>query len=196
MMDLITALTLPDSIPYDGSLLVRAEYTRFRAGTSARWENEILKQSRRTCVIRCTGYRQEEAVHSLTASLLLRPVGTAESPAAFSVPENALSAGICWRSFSKEEIGEFSRTTGDTNSVHRRNPPVVQGLFLLKELSDAFPSSRISVSFLHPVYGGDPVFLAKNGCSLLGISRGVRCFHAEMVPPDSFPADGRPCEKR
>ena len=104
MMDLITALTLPDSIPYDGSLLVRAEYTRFRAGTSARWENEILKQSRRTCVIRCTGYRQEEAVHSLTASLLLRPVGTAESPAAFSVPENALSAGICWRSFSKEEI--------------------------------------------------------------------------------------------
>lgn len=40
--------------------------------------------------------------------------------------------GTLWRNFSKEEISDFSHLTGDTNSIHLTENPVVQGLYILK----------------------------------------------------------------
>ncbi len=56
--------------------------------------------------------------------------------------DNIQDDWMLWRNFSKEEIKEFSYVTGDTNSIHLTENPVVQGLFILKELCESTKAKK------------------------------------------------------
>ncbi len=85
-----------------------------------------------------------------------------------------------WRSFSKEEISAFSHETGDTNFIHLTENPVVQGLFILKELFDATKTNEIEVKYIHPIYGDNQVYLKHEENNIKGFSDGILCFQASL----------------
>jgi hypothetical protein len=87
---------------------------------------------------------------------------------------------MLWRNFSKEEIKEFSYVTGDTNSIHLTENPVVQGLFILKELCESTKAKKIEVKYIHPVYGDNPVYLKHDGNIITGFSNRSLCFEANL----------------
>ena len=66
-------------------------------------------------------------------------------------PEIVEDTGDLWHEFSKEEIADFSHLTGDTNSIHLTENPVVQGLFILKELCNTTKAKEIEVKYIKPL---------------------------------------------
>lgn len=66
-------------------------------------------------------------------------------------PEPIKDQGTFWRTFSKIEISNFSQLTGDTNSIHLTENPVVQGLFILKKLCDTTEKQLPNFKYQIPV---------------------------------------------
>jgi len=89
--------------------------------------------------------------------------------------------GTLWRNFSKEEIADFSHLVGDTNSIHLTENPVVQGMFILKELCDTTKANEIEVKYIHPVYGDTPVYIKHEGNLIKGYSNSRLCFQATLL---------------
>ncbi|AGX44352.1 hypothetical protein FHU23_003662 [Clostridium saccharobutylicum] len=98
-----------------------------------------------------------------------------------SAAEIIKEEGTLWRNFSKQEIADFSHLTGDTNSIHLTENPVVQGLLILKELCDTTKSNNIEVKYVHPVYGENPVYIKRDGNTIIGYSGQALCFQAALL---------------
>lgn len=96
-------------------------------------------------------------------------------------PKSVEDTGILWRDFSIKEIAEFSHLTGDTNSIHLTENPVVQGMFILKELCDTTKTNEIEVKYIYPVYGCNPVYIKHEGNLINGFSNGILCFQATLL---------------
>ena len=75
-----------------------------------------------------------------------------QEPAAF--PQGA----HYWTSFSRQQVTEFSRITGDDNRIHLTEHPVVQGLMLWRELCVFLQPRFISIAFHHPVIAGEKIY--------------------------------------
>ncbi|MGE5627346.1 MAG: hypothetical protein ACM3X7_04420, partial [Solirubrobacterales bacterium] len=65
-------------------------------------------------------------------------------------------------------------------SIHLTENPVVQGMFILKELCDTTETNEIEVKYIHPVYGSNPVYLKHEGNIIKGYSNGILCFQATI----------------
>lgn len=172
MVELLKALALQEGVAYDGAFIAKVIYQRFPAeGAADRYRNKIVKSSSRLSVTQCSGFAGEALRETLTVYILFG--------AKVKEPETAREQrGELWRSFSKGEIAAFSRRTGDTNSIHLTGCPVVQGLFLLKELCGLVQPEEIEIKFVHPVYGDTPVYLEQLENHLRGFSGGALCFEA------------------
>ncbi len=176
MIDLFRAFTTKEDFFYDGAFIAKAKYQRFQAKSDKQtYKNEIIKSNRRLCVINCNGYVNNEIVETLTVYLMMNAT-VKESIQTETFKDN----GTLWRNFSKEEIADFSHLTGDTNSIHLTEKPVVQGLFILKELCDTTQTNEIEVKYTHPVYGGTPVYIKCEGNLIKGLSNGTLCFQATL----------------
>lgn len=99
----------------------------------------------------------------------------------YTQTEISIDKGTLWRNFSKEEIADFSHLTGDTNSIHLTENPVVQGLFILKELCDTIQTDEIEVKYIHPVYAGNPVYIEHEENIIKGFSNDMLCFQANLL---------------
>jgi hypothetical protein len=177
MIDLFKAFTTKEDFFYEGAFIAKVKYERFQSKTeSETFKHEIVKSSRKLCVINCSGYVNDEAIETLTVYLMMN-VTVKES----AKPEIVEDTGALWHEFSKEEIADFSHLTGDTNSIHLTENPVVQGLFILKELCNTIEAKEIEVKYIHPVYGCNPVYIKYEGNIIKGFSNGILCFQATLL---------------
>jgi hypothetical protein len=169
MIDLFTAFATEEDLFYEGAFIAKVKYQKFQTKIkSETYKNEIIKNSTRLCVIECSGHNNTQTIEKLTVYLMMNvKVKESEKP---SVSENQ---GVLWRNFSKEEIAEFSHTTGDINSIHLTENPVVQGLFILKELCEITKANEIEVKYIYPVYGNNPVYILKESNTIKGFSNGI-----------------------
>ncbi len=176
MIDLFRAFTTKEDFFYDGAFIAKIKYQRFQSKSHKEtYKNEVVKGNRRLCVINCNGYVDNEIAETLTVYLMMN-VTVKES----IQPEIIEDTGTLWRNFSKEEIADFSHLTGDTNSIHLSENPVVQGMFILKELCDTTQTNEIEVKYIHPVYGCNPVYIKHEGNIIKGFSNGILCFQATI----------------
>jgi len=176
MIYLFRAFTTKEDFFYDSAFIAKVKYQRFQPKLDKEtYKNEILKSNRRLCVMNCNGYVNNEIAETLTVYLMMN-VTVKESIQIKTIQDN----GTLWRNFSKEEIADFSHLTGDTNSIHLTENPVVQGLFILKELCDTTRTNEIEVKYIHPVYGCNPVYIKYEGNLIKGFSNGILCFQATL----------------
>lgn len=176
MIDLFKAFTTKEDFFYEGAFIAKVKYQCFKSELgSETFKHEIVKSSRKLCVINCSGYVNDEPAEMLTVYLMMNV--TVKEPVK---PEIVEDIGTLWCDFSKEEIADFSHLTGDTNSIHLTENPVVQGLFILKELCDTTQTNEIEVKYIYPVYGCNPVYIKQEGNIIKGFSNGIRCFQATV----------------
>lgn len=176
MISLFTAFATGEDFFYEGAFIAKVKYQRFNeTRNSGSFKNEIIKNSKKLCIIECIGYNDTEIIEKLTVYLMMN-IG-AKEPMKSHTSE---IQGVLWRSFSKEEIAEFSHTTGDTNSIHLTDNPVVQGLFILKELCDTTKVNEIEIKYIQPVYGDNPVYILREENTIKGFSNGFLCFQATV----------------
>ncbi|ADL51223.1 hypothetical protein [Clostridium cellulovorans] len=176
MIDLFRAFTTKEDFFYDGAFIAKIKYQRFQQKSGKEtYKNEILKSNRKLCIINCSGYADDKITETLTIYLMMN-VTVKES----TKPEIVEDTGTLWRNFSKEEIANFSNLVGDTNSIHLTDNPVVQGMFILKELCDTTETRDIEVKYIHPVYGCNPVYIKHDDNIIKGFSDGILCFQATL----------------
>jgi len=176
MIDLFRAFTTKEDFFYDGAFIAKIKYQRFQPKSDKEtYKNEVVKSNRKLCVINCSGYDNNKITETLTVYLMMNV--TVKEPVQ---PEIVEDTGTLWRNFSKEEIADFSHLTGDTNSIHLTENPVVQGMFILKELRDTTQTNEIEVKYIHPVYGCNPVYIKQEGNIIKGFSNGILCFQATL----------------
>lgn len=177
MIDLFRAFATKEDFSYDGAFIAKVKYQRFQPKlVEETYKNEVVKSNRRLCVINCNGYVNNEIAETLTVYLMMN-VTVKESIQTETIKDN----GTIWRNFSKEEITDFSHLTGDTNFIHLTENPVVQGVFILKELCHTTQTNEIEVKYIHPVYGGNPVYIKHEGNIIRGFSNGTLCFQATLL---------------
>ncbi|OPJ62107.1 hypothetical protein [Clostridium oryzae] len=175
MIDLFKAFCTSGDLAYEGAFIAKIKYERFiEKANSEDYKTEIVKSSKRLCIISCSGYFKDEVVETMTVYLMMNVSGKQVKE-----PEAVGNQGSLWRSFSKQEIADFSHSVGDTNSIHLSDNPVVQGMFLLKELCTETQAKEIEVKFTYPVYGDNPVYLKREGNTIEGFSNDFLCFQAE-----------------
>jgi hypothetical protein len=177
MIDLFRAFCTKEDFFYEGAFIAKVKYQRFQAKPGKEtYENEIVKSNRRLCVISCNGLIDNEIAETLTIYLMMN--ATVKESVQTEIFEDK---GTLWRDFSKGEIKDFSKLVGDTNSIHLTENPVVQGLFILKELCNTTQANEIEVKYIHPVYGENPVYIEQQGNVIKGFSKGELCFEATLV---------------
>lgn len=177
MIDLFRAFTTQEDFFYDGAFIAKIKYQRFKPKTDKEtYKSEVVKSNRRLCVINCNGYIDNEIAEVLTVHLMMN-VTVKDS----NQPEIVEDTGTLWRNFSKEEIADFSHITGDTNSIHLTENPVVQGMLILKELCDTVKTNEIEVKYVNPVYGCTPVYIMYERNLIKGFSKGILCFQATLL---------------
>jgi hypothetical protein len=176
MIDLFKAFASQEDFFYDGAFIAKVKYQKFQSKSDNKtYKNEIIKKNRRLCIINCNGYTNNKIVETLTVYLMFNvSVKETIERDIIKYRENL------WHTFSKEAIANFSHLTGDTNSIHLTDNPVVQGLFILKELCNTTGVNEIEVKFIHPVYGDNPVYLKNEGNLLKGFSNDSLCFQATL----------------
>ena len=176
MIDLFKAFSTRKDFFYEGAFIAKVKYQRFQPDSDEEtFRSEIVKSNRRLCIASCSGYIQNEISETLTVYLMMN-VTVKE----YVKPEPIKDQGMFWRTFSKEKISNFSRLTGDTNSIHLTENPVVQGLFILKELCETTQTNKIEVKYIHPVYGDNPVYLKHEENIIKGFSNAILCFEAKL----------------
>ncbi|APC40818.1 hotdog family protein [Clostridium estertheticum] len=88
-------------------------------------------------IYRLFGYIEKEIAETLTVYLMMNV--TVKEPVQ---TETIQEKETLWHNFSKEEIADFSHLTGDTNSIHLSDNPVVQELFILKQLCNTTKTNK------------------------------------------------------
>ncbi|MBN2826758.1 MAG: hypothetical protein JXQ26_02150 [Tissierellales bacterium] len=178
MLEIFKAFATQEDFQYEGAMIAKAAYQRVVLGVDSQcYKNQIVKSSKRLCVVKCDGYNGDDLIESLTVYLMMNPkVGETE--------EEKVTEGEYWYTFSSEEIREFSYSTGDTNSIHLSANPIVQGLFILMKLYELDLGSSIEVKYAYPVYGNKEVYLKHDQHHLSGYSGERLCFQSVFVDGD------------
>ncbi|MDS0526165.1 hypothetical protein NNC19_10775 [Clostridium sp. SHJSY1] len=176
MLDLFKSFATQEDFFYDGAFIAKVKYQKFKSTSGTKiYKNEILKNNKKLCIINCNGYINDEIVETLTVYLMMNV--TVKKLNETVVMENRWTL---WHNFSKEEIANFSYLTGDTNSIHLTENPVVQGLFILKELCNMTNANEIEVKYVHPIYGCNPVYIKVDENIIEGFSNNILCFKANL----------------
>lgn len=86
--------------------------------------------------------------------------------------------GEPWRSFSADEVRNFSRSLGDHNAIHQGVCPIVSGFQLFSSLQevDRFPSAKLR--FYASIKAGEVVYLKRESQGWTGYTD-TRCFSYE-----------------
>lgn len=176
MLDLFKAFTTQEDFFYEGAMIAKVKYKLFQSKIgNETYKNEVVKSSKMLCVINCSGYINNEIVETLTVYLIMN--ATIKEGIQTEISEDSQ---ISWHTFSKEEIADFSHRTGDTNSIHLTENPVVQGLLILEKLCDSTQANEIEVKYSYPVYGCNPVYLKYEKNLITGFSNNALCFRATL----------------
>lgn len=174
MLELLKVFSKQTDIIYEGAMIAKAKYEKILDDIEAvDFKNELIKESKRLCVIKCLGYKNDLVIESLTVYLMMTPQIKKD------VAKETMK-GEYWYTFSSEEIKAFSYDTGDSNSIHLTDHPIVQGLYILKKLYESTLAKFIEIKYLYPIYAGEPVLLEYDENSISAYSNDHQCFLATM----------------
>lgn len=153
---------------YDGSLILRLVYRRQqKAPAGCQFIPKQLLSRARFQELAVEAWDNGQWLGALTMKLFFprRPPaklplrGKETAPAVCNQPP---AGSFFWRSFTAEEIADFSRQTGDTNSIHLDKYPIVQGLLLWRELFTWLKEPpALQLTFQQPVYALEGIYLKK-----------------------------------
>lgn len=174
MLDLFKSFTTQEDFFYEGAMIAKVKYQRFQSKLdNITYKNEVIKSSNKLSVVSCSGYANNEIAEKLTVTLIMNATVKEDIN-----KEIYSDLGSPWYTFSKAEITDFSYITGDKNSIHLSEKPVVQGLFILKKLFELIHKNEIEVKYTYPVYGDNPVYLKYEENHITGYSNNRLCFRA------------------
>lgn len=91
-----------------------------------------------------------------------------------------LGAGRYWKTFTPEEVHEYSLSLGDHNEIHLSSHPVVSGFQIMEELVRLYPSESLRLRFHHPLYSDEPLYLKEDDSKIYGYTD-VLCFTMERL---------------
>ncbi len=157
MMDYVHELSVYQGSRYDNSYIGRISFARWGEETAeTAWKTEIVKPGSEVECLQVQAWNGPRMTGILEAWIFF-----AGFPR--QAPSRARHEGYqgrLWRSFSKEEVEDFARATGDFNPIHLTETPVVQGLLIFLELGRTlgYPDF-LSVKFRSPVHAGIPIYL-------------------------------------
>lgn len=181
-----------EGLNYEGMVITKIKYQCVPAMSSSQAYCTFEKRSPKITVVTCC-HTFQNVQQKITLQLFTPPKITLASEGLHrtTIDGQSVSNGEPWTQFSKDEIQRFSHETGDTNSIHLGEQPVVQGLLILMKLQEKFREALsegdldqgIEIKFLHPIYGDEPVYLVCNGKYFQGFSRGTLCFEAKTENP-------------
>ena len=164
MTGYIKALQAFQGERYQGSLIGKIAYSRqAKAGPTARFTAEVVKDRKRFQLLRITGWEQHQQVGQLEV-LLFWQATKVNNDNEYSLPKvfkKALLRCILGgkRLQCPRSVHAFSQATGDDNAIHLTERPVVQGLLLWQELfSKLGEPSRMEVIFPGTVHAGEDLF--------------------------------------
>jgi hypothetical protein len=176
MIDLFRAFSTTEDFLYEGAFIAKVKYQRFKEkSNNETFRTEVVKSSKKLCIVTCSGYIENETLETLTVYLMMN--ATVKESVQTEIIEDH---GTLWRSFTKEEIRDFSHLTGDINSIHLTDNPVVQGLFILKELCNTTESNEIEIKYVYPTYGNNQVYIKQEGNIIRGYGNNKLCFQATL----------------
>lgn len=82
-----------------------------------------------------------------------------------------------WKSFSADEVRAYSKALGDHNEIHYTEKPVVSGFQIFESVMEEYPSDGMKISFHHPVFSGEEVYLMEKDQKIEGYTDQL-CFVA------------------
>lgn len=144
--------------------------TTFRRGNFVS-EARIVKAHSSMAIVRAATSRAELTVK------LIRPRRAIEPAFGCRIQ----SSEKIWRVFTATEVLEFAASVGDTNPIHRINPPIVPGLLILETLLADLKAACVKLKFKHFITAGEPLTLRGSGERFEIIGGGVRKVLGEIL---------------
>ena len=155
----IRALAQYQGEKYQNSFIGKIQWVQL--GTLAGepyFTSEILREKARFQQLLIRVWNEDTQVGEMQVELLF--FGTAGKKPEKEQVSSALPPGSAyWTTFSREQVLQFSRITGDDNRIHLTDHPVVQGLMLWRELCLLWHPRFLSIAFHHPVFAGQEIYL-------------------------------------
>lgn len=135
----------------------------------------IEKETSRFLIISSNMYDDNDQIVAKLSMTLFLNVVVSNLTETSIIPKEV----VPWKTFSKQEIYDFSKAVGDANTIHLTEKPVVQGLLILKNIQESIEAfNTIEIKFTKPIYAGNPIYIESNGKNLTGYSNHVKVFQA------------------
>ena len=154
MLELAQALAECDQELFKGWVIAGIDV--MIGGKAEAYSNEILLRNKSRSVILVQGKNSSgKLVRQLKVLLLLpRQLGRIAAEG-----EQLMEKPSYEHVFSAAEVAEYTALSGDENTIHRLQRPVVPGMLLLSWLQKAAHTAELNwkVRFLQPVYAGETV---------------------------------------
>lgn len=100
-----------------------------------------------------------------------------QKPSAPKEGEKRPDEAAFWKSFSADEVRAYSKALGDHNEIHYTEKPVVSGFQIFESVMEEYPSDGMKISFHHPVFSGEEVYLMEKDQKIEGYTDQL-CFVA------------------
>lgn len=181
MMELIRSTCLWGKDRYKTWIIAKAGFTQYTASPPIHFETNLLKSRGPMAVLVTDGFcAQGKITQSLSITMaraaLSRP--HLQPLTMESVPEEA--CGYMQSTvFTQAGLNYFLKESGDVNPIHRTDPPIVPGLWILQRIYSLFQPTdlpvRYDISFRHPLFTGQHLFLCQSQGAVTGVSRGYIC---------------------
>lgn len=139
---------------------------KFQRGTFAA-DAQVMKVHASMALVRASSSTAELSVK------LIRPRSEVRAALGCRIQ----SSENIWRVFTATEVFDFVTAVGDTNKIHRFNPPIVPGLLLLEVLltcADFAACRAIKLKFKNFITAGEPLTLQPIDDKFEICSAGVR----------------------
>lgn len=162
---------------YDGCYMVKANLEIFqRNNASQDYEVNIEKANEKITIIKSKSYFKGTLSMVLTISLIN---GSIKKENKLISQKKDLSEMTLkhFRKITKDEVYKFSKYTGDINSIHLTDKPVVQGLLILMHLEKYIKEGKnIEVKFISLLYADTSIYISESENTILGYSENKLCF--------------------
>lgn len=136
---------------------------------------QLLKLNHRLAVLESRSFLNEEVIGCLKMTVLFHPSGMT-----FTNDKTMKQESLRYfQTIQPEQVYRFSNQTGDENSIHLTETPIVQGLFLLQLIDEEYNHpNEIDMKFLAPIYAGHPIYIEEQKSNVCGYSQNRLCFQA------------------
>ncbi|MBP2632017.1 MAG: hypothetical protein H6Q70_2645 [Firmicutes bacterium] len=174
MIQLAKAFSELKDEKYNNSYITKIKLEQYGKSRKNPCHVIVEKETSRFMIISSNMYEDDTLIAKLSMTLFLN-VTVRNLDETSVIPEEVTP----WKTFSKQEIYDFSKAVGDANTIHLTEKPVVQGLLILKNIKESFAKfNTIEIKFMKPIYAGNPIYVEPKGKIFTGYSNHAKVFQA------------------